>query len=468
MNSAASLLEPDSLQRTYDGRLPPFEVAGDVVARARNSPFYSRKLGAKTVSSWDDFFALPMTTKDELRAAEPEDMLAVPMSRIWHYHESFGTTGRPLATWFTLEEFQREAEMVRRWTEPIKHGAKVLNRFPYSFAVPPFLIELTAQRYGGTVLPAGNLNWNVSFERTLDIIKRVRPDVITCMPFEMQVLERLAARCGYDLAADLSSIKHVLVSGCILAPAMKKAIERTWKARVSTVYGMTECGGLASMCGHGGLHVHADSFILELVDPVTRRPVAPGSVGVIVATPYYRQGAPLLRYFTRDYARFVPGPCACGDATPVIEVLGRMDDAIDLGGERLYFGTLDQAVLEFAEEFATTVYFTVVTKNRLHIRVESGNGRRQASKEGLERLAAAIRVPFKLHVVDDGELLDIEQLRRTPDVYKPHNVCDWRTNPGKYATFSEALMQQPDIGPGGVFDILRRAATNACLRKTLR
>lgn len=468
MNSIAILLEDEKLHRSYDGRVPPLAVAQDVVARARKSPFYSRKLGSATVAAWDDFFALPMTTKDELRAAQPQDTLAVPLSRIWHYHESFGTTGRPLATWFTLEEFHREVELVRRWVEPIKPGAKVLNRFPYSFAVPPFLIEHAAQRQGGVVLPAGNLNWNVSFERTLDIIKRIRPDVIACLPLEMQILELLAPRCGYDLREDLGSLREILVSGRILTPALKSQIERAWGAKVSTVYGMTECGGIASSCAQGRLHVHADAFILELVDPATRRAVAPGQVGILVATPYYRQGAPLLRYFTRDYARLVPEGCPCGDPNPVIDVLGRIDDTVELAGTRLHFATLEQAVLELAEEFGTGIYFTVVTKDRLHVRVESGNGRRRASKEGLERLGAALRVPFKLHIVKRGELLDLESLLRAPKVYKPHNVSDWRTDEERCVTLSEALLQSPEIGPAAILDIMRRAAANELLRKLLR
>ena len=81
-------------QKTADGRLPEFDLIKDIFNRVKQNGLYRNKFRDLKLNSWDDFFNLPMTTKDDLRDCMPEDTLAVPRSKIWHYHESFGTTGK--------------------------------------------------------------------------------------------------------------------------------------------------------------------------------------------------------------------------------------------------------------------------------------------------------------------------------------------------------------------------------------
>ncbi len=453
--------------RILDGSPPPFGTVQDVFERAKRAPFFARKFKNLTIECWDDYFRLPLTTKEELRACEPLETLAAPRQDVYHYHESFGTTGRPLATWFTRDDYIREADLTRRWTEGIRPGMLILNRFPYSFAVPPFIIETCAMRNGGIVIPADNLNWNVSYIRTLELIRRLRVEVIACLPLEMIILEALAKKRGYDWQKDLGSLKLILLSGRVLPLALKEHFESRWNAKVSCVYGMTEGGGIASMCPAGRFHIHPDAFILELLDPVTGQHVARGEIGVLVLSNYYRQGAPLVRYNTRDCCRLLAEPCLCGDASPTIEVLGRLDDTIELVGKKIYFARLEQAVLEFASQFGTVVYFAIVTHKKLHIRVESENGLQQPSAETLQKLRADLGVPLKVHVCRTGELLDRGWLMRSPSVGKPHHVSDWRGDGRRCATLSESLIEWPPIGARDLADILRRALSNEFWRKKL-
>lgn len=272
--------------RTIDGRLPSLQSIQKLFNRACKNDLYRKKYAGCKLNSWEDFFKLPLTYKDEMRGLKPEGTLALPKAEVWHYHESFGTTGAPVASWFTADDYKREVRQTLRWTSDIKKGMLVLNRFPYSFAVPPFVLEERCRQVGGIIVPAGYLSWNVTYPRTLEVIKRLKVEAICCLPNELVMLEMVADKCGYDLKKDLGSIKHVLISGAIIPPALKDYIEKRWGALIRSVYGSTETGGIASTCEKGNHHLHRDAFILEIVDPETKEPVKKGETGILVVTSY--------------------------------------------------------------------------------------------------------------------------------------------------------------------------------------
>ncbi|MBN2402428.1 MAG: phenylacetate--CoA ligase family protein, partial [Spirochaetes bacterium] len=371
-------------------------------------------------------------------------------------------------SWFTVDDYEREAKQTMRWTSEIKKGMLVLNRFPYSFAVPPFVLEIRCRSLGGVIVPAGYMSWNMTYPRTLEIIKRLKVEAIGCLPNEMIMLEMVADKCGYDLKKDLGSIKHVLTSGAIVPPALKEYIERKWGASVRSVYGSTETGGMASTCAYGNHHLHRNAFIFEILDPETKEPVKPGETGVLVVTSYYRKAAPLFRYYTRDICRFMTERCPCGDPIPTIEILGRMDDEIALSGKKVYSFNLEQSILEFTKQFDSAVYFVIVTDRRLHIRVETHNNKNKASDESITELSTKLGVPLKVHICPKGELLDAGFLLRSPEVYKPVSISDWRVESIRCTTPTEALIKWPHVGSQEFLDIIRRFFKNALQRRILK
>ncbi|MFH0975699.1 MAG: AMP-binding protein [Spirochaetota bacterium] len=453
---------------TADGRLASLPSIQKLFSKASKNGLYKKKYAGLKLNSWEDFFKLPLTLKEDLRGLAPEDTLAVPRSEAWHYHESFGTTGAPVASWFTVDDYEREATMTSRWTSEIKKGMLVLNRFPYSFAVPPFVLEIRTRQTGGIIVPAGYLSWNVTYQRTLEIIKRLKVEAIGCLPNELIMLEMVADKCGYDLKKDLGSIKLALMSGAVVPPALKEYIENKWNVAVRSVYGSTETGGIASTCKKGNHHLHRDSFIIEILDPETKEPVKAGDSGVLTVTSYYREAAPLFRFYTRDMCRIVPGKCACGDPAPVIEILGRMDDEINLNGKKIYSYNLEQSILEFAKQFDSAVYFVIVTGKRLHIRVETHNNKNKPDDSTLKALNEKLGVPIKVHICAKGELLDAGFLLRSPEVYKPVLISDWRTEPIKCSNLTEALIKWPQVGAQEFLDIIRRFFKSIILRKILK
>jgi phenylacetate-CoA ligase len=93
---------------------------------------------------------------------------------------------------------------------------------------------------------------------------------------------------------------------------------------------MTETLPVAGQaCRHGHLHIPADQGYVEVLDPVTQLPAAPGAVGVLTVTPYvvYRDTTTLLRYRTEDLVRMPPAgntlECELADVPATSRILGR-------------------------------------------------------------------------------------------------------------------------------------------------
>ena len=117
--------------------------------------------------------------------------------------------------------------------------------------------------------------------------------------------------------------------------------------------GMTELYGPGTGLDcpkHEGIHYWADYFILEVLDPNTLQPVAPGEVGEMVVTTLCKEAAPLIRYRTRDLTRLIPQPCSCGNLLPMHDrILGRSDDMIVFRGVNIYPSQIDQVLSRITE-----------------------------------------------------------------------------------------------------------------------
>jgi len=109
------------------------------------------------------------------------------------------------------------------------------------------------------------------------------------------------------------------------------------------------CGpGVAAEClvARHGLHVNEDHFIVEVIDPVDGRPLAPGEEGELVFTTLTKEALPLLRYRTRDIGSVLGEPCECGRTTVRLTGLrGRHDDMLIVRGVNIHPTHVEQLLL---------------------------------------------------------------------------------------------------------------------------
>ncbi len=318
--------------------------------------FYARKLTDHGLVPGrlrypDDWAKLPLTTKAELvadQSAEPPlgAIHTFPLERYNRFHQTSGTTGRPLRWLDTPESW---SGLLDCWQAVYEHvGVTSADRLFFPFSFGPFLGFWTAFesacRMGRLCLPGGGLSTTARLRLILDNAVTV----ILCTPTYALHLAETAAHEGLDLPN--SAVRAIIVAGEPGGniPATRQRIEAGWGARVFDHHGMTEVGPVTvePAARPGGLHVLDRWYLAEVIDPVTLAPVPTGTSGELVLTNVHRLGCPLVRYRTGDLVRIDPTPGADLGIGPRLDggILGRADDMIVLRGNNVY-PTAIQAIL---------------------------------------------------------------------------------------------------------------------------
>src|SRR5262249_2688465 len=152
-----------------------------------------------------------------------------------------------------------------------------------------------------------------------------------------------------------SAVRALIVAGEPggSVPATRARIEKSWGARVFDHCGMTEIGPLGIECPENpaGLHLLEDVCVVEVIDPVTAKPVQAGETGELVLTNLERWGSPLVRYRTGDLVKADPQPCPCGRVLVRVGggILGRTDEMIHIRGNNFYPAALESLIGRFSE-----------------------------------------------------------------------------------------------------------------------
>ena len=436
----------------------------DTLANARRAPFYTRHLAGAEASSLAELGRLPFTTKDDMRRESPFGMIAVPREELWHYHESTGTTGQPTACWYRKEEFAIMGEAVASWFPEWQPGKIFLDRFP-SFAPISFCVESALQIRGGCHIPCGNLSWDVPFPRALDFLRQLRPEIIACLPLEMFLLWELAGSLGMDRAKELDSLEMAILAGAPLPPAMRAIVARDWGVEVREIYGSNETLFLGASCAKGSLHLDTRLFVAEVLDPDSSQPVAEGRAGVLAITHLGPKAMPLVRYLTRDMIRIVP--CGCGRAEPAVELLGRQDEIADYGAKRLYTNEILDCGYRLADAHGSRVFFAILRERDIVFRVEIDGPSRALDPSALAVANEQLGVPVHAEPARRGDLLDPTALVRTPKVYKPTQIADWRKAGRKPASVMEALLEWPRMDAATGLSVLGRVIRTGRRRRAL-
>lgn len=384
--------------------------------------FYARKfadVGAvRDIAEWS---RLPWTTKADLvadQAAEPPfgSILTYPLSHYSRFHQTSGTTGRPLRWLDTAESWSGLLDCWQAIFEGM--GLRPDDRLFFPFSFGPFLGFWTAFeaacRMGRLCLPGGGMGTTARLRFLLDNAVTV----ICCTPTYALHLAEVAQSEGIDLRQ--CPVRAILVAGEPGGniPATRARIESLWGASVFDHHGMTEVGPVTvePVDAPGGLLVLDRWYLAEVIDPKTLEPVPAGEVGELVLTNVHRLGSPLVRYRTGDLVRVDPTPGSDRGIGPrlVGGILGRVDDMIVLRGNNVYPSAIQTILHRFAEvvEFRLSVE-PEGSLSVLRIEVELSA---EALDEVIDRIDRTIRdeLLFRaiVHRVEPGSLPRFEMKAR--------------------------------------------------------
>jgi phenylacetate-CoA ligase len=364
--------------------LPAHQLAGlkwTVGHAFDNSPFYRERLTAAgivpdAVRSLDDLQRLPFTTADDLRDGYPFPLRAAPFEKLVRVHSSTGTTGRRKILCYTQQDIDDWAAMFGRCYELA--GLTVADRVQicvgYGLWTAGIGFQLGCERFGALAVPVGPGNLEMQTGFLVDLQSNV-----VCCTASMGLL--LAEEIQKRGLRDRIAVRKVILGAERSSEAMLNKIRDSLGAEsVHDITGLTELygPGIGLGCSHpaanGAIHYWSDYYILEIIDPETLQPVAPGEVGEMVVTSLCKEGAPLIRYRTRDLTRLVPGECPCGCTLPRHDrILGRSDDVVIFRGVNVYPGQIDELLATIpglGSEFQVVLDHRPDGKDYMTIRVE--------------------------------------------------------------------------------------------------
>ena len=157
----------------------------------------------------------------------------------------------------------------------------------------------------------------------------------------------------YTFASIMRSLKlqlpfvplAVVSTSEVLHDYQRAVIEEAFGCRAVNEYGARDAGILAFECPEGGMHLTTENFVLELVHPVTLKPVPPGQSGLVVVTDLNNFSMPRLRYVLGDMAVLSDTPCSCGRTMPLLsDISGRQTDMFLLPNGTLLHGSVFNAL----------------------------------------------------------------------------------------------------------------------------
>ncbi|HVH80590.1 MAG TPA: AMP-binding protein [Stellaceae bacterium] len=302
-----------------------------VGAAQRNAPAYRDRLAGvepDTINNREALAALPLTRKSEL----------LDVQRRRPPFGGFTTVGlkdvaRVFASPGPIYEIEARRPDFFRMARALhaagfRAGDLVHNTFSYHLTPAGAMLESAAVAIGCCVIPAGTGQTELQLKTIADL----QPVAYVGTPSFLKILLDRAAETN----TDIGSLKKAMV-GAEAFPAILRHEFQSKGIGALQCYGTADVGLIAyeTMAPDGSVcegMMLDEGVILEVVEPGSGIPVAPGEVGEVVVTtltPEY----PLIRFATGDLSALVTEPSPCGRTNQRIKGwLGRADQSAKVRG----------------------------------------------------------------------------------------------------------------------------------------
>ncbi|MBQ9900567.1 MAG: phenylacetate--CoA ligase [Acholeplasmatales bacterium] len=310
----------------------------------------------------EDLKKLPFSYKSDLRDYYPYGLFAKPLSEIVELHASSGTTGKRIVVGYTKNDLEMWADCTARMLTSIGATKDDIVQVAYGYGLftGGFGLHYGAEKLGLTVIPisAGNT------ERQIEAMIDFKATILACTPSYALYLAETAEKMG---VVDQLSLKAGIFGAEPWTEEMRKQIEEKLHIKAYDIYGLTEIvgPGVAYECNEQkGMHVNEDHFIVEVIDPNTLEPIEEeGKLGELVFSTIDREGAPLLRYRTRDLGVVQKSTCKCGRTfVRLSKPQGRSDDMLIIRGVNVFPSQIEGVLLQYCDKGITANYQIVVDR----------------------------------------------------------------------------------------------------------
>ena len=300
-------------------------------------PFYRKRfdemrIDPDEVRCLEDLARLPVTTREDLQANYPYGLFAVPLREVVRIHAS---TCMSVVVGYTRNDIKTWSDLMARVLVAGGVGKDdvVQIALGYNLSTGGFGVHYGAERIGASVIPTSTGNTR----RQLKIMRDFKTTALVATPGYAALLGRTLQEQGTPRGS--LSLRAALLGGEPLSDILRRDIQDRLGVVATDNYGLSEVmgPGVAGECQErDGLHINEDHFLVEVVDPVSLAPVAPGEPGELVITTLSKEAFPVIRFRTRDITRLLPGTCPCGRTTRrMARVERRSDDILIVRGVKV-------------------------------------------------------------------------------------------------------------------------------------
>ncbi|MDR7421694.1 MAG: AMP-binding protein [Armatimonadota bacterium] len=372
-------------------------------AAAPHAPALRERLAAAGLDpqalGLDALTRLPVLSKDTLPAAQHASppfagWLGVPLARLARAYRSPGPIYDPEG----LEpDYWRFAPAL--FAAGFRAGDVALNTLSYHLTPAGHMFDDALRAIGCPVVPSGPGNTDAQVQ----ILGELGVSGFVGTPSFLVTLLDAARSAGVR-----HGLRRAFVIAEMLPESLRRRLEADFGITATQGYGTADLGSVAYECGvRAGMHL-ARETILEVLDPHTGQPVAPGQPGEAVVTalnPVY----PLLRFGTGDLVTMAEGACPCGRTAPrIARVVGRIGEAVKVRGLFVHPAEVARIVAQFPEVARAQV---VVRRpgevDEMTVRVELRPGAAAPEAPALrEALATGLRLRCDVELLAAGTLGD--------------------------------------------------------------
>ena len=327
------------------------QVNDRIKALVNAGSFYGKKLMEKnitSVNSAEEFENLPFSEKSDLRDAYPLGLMTAPEEEIVRIHSSSGTTGLPVIIPYTAKDVDDWGEMFKRCYEVagITNKDRIQITPGYGLWTAGIGFQNGCEKLGAMAIPMGPGNTNKQLQMMQDMKSTVLCSTSSYALLLAEEIEKRGIR-------DKIMLKKGVIGSERWGKAMRERISSILGIELYDIYGLTEIygPGIGINCSESEyMHYWDDYLYLEIIDPVTLKPLPDGEWGEIVITTLVKEGAPLIRYRTHDLSRIIPDKCTCGRCWPRIDIIkGRTDDMMKIKGVNVFPAQIEEVLHQFPE-----------------------------------------------------------------------------------------------------------------------
>ena len=322
-----------------------------LIARVYQSNAYYKqrfdmaKIKPSSLKTMKDIEKIPFLTKQDLRQYYPFGLVCTPLDDIVEVHASSGTTGKPVVGPYTRADLDLWSEVMARslYANGVRKTDVMQNAYGYGFFTGAHGFERGAERIGAMVLTIGSGNT----ERQIDVLRDFKTTVLACTPSYSLHIAEVAEEKGLDPASDFD-LRLGAFGAESWSDTIRKNVEDRWGITACEHYGLTEIigPGIVSECSERHLHINADVFYPEVIDPLTGETLGFGEEGELVFTTLTKEAFPVVRFRTRDLAMITDEKCSCGRTLPIMSrIKGRSDDMMKVKGVIVFPSQIEAALL---------------------------------------------------------------------------------------------------------------------------